>query len=241
MKILVIAATSIVTASATPFTLCGGVADLLGVETVTVSPEPVTPGEDVVVRVSGHLGANAEAFRGGRAEVDIRVMGITYLSLNFDVCSELSVDCPALAGEEWAANLSYPVPWFVPGGLTARIEVNVSDYAGKLLSCALVSERVERSKPGLRGVGDAEPSQPTRAEVEFLFEAWRRQHGLEFESPAEYVDRLEIFYANHLRLVQHNADLDSTRDDALEHSQFSHLTIDELFAAMHSPLDTSAW
>ena len=37
---------------------------------------------------------------------------------------------------------------------------------------------------------------PSRKEVEFQFEVWRRQHGLEFASAEEQIQRLDVFEAN---------------------------------------------
>jgi hypothetical protein len=53
MKIAPILASFLATAAATPFTVCTGVVDKLGVDSVTVSPEPVRVGQSVSVHVHG--------------------------------------------------------------------------------------------------------------------------------------------------------------------------------------------
>ena len=225
MKVFAVAAASLASATATPFSLCDGIANQLGVDAVTVSPEPVKVGQNVNVQVHG---VTSIPFTGGRAEVNVKVAGVKVASLKFDACSELGVACPKNAGEEWTGGLSYPIPKFAPGGITAVIEVNVLDTAGNRLGCASVTEKIVKAT-GVRGDAAAEP---TRAEMEFLFEAWKRQHGIEFGSASEYVARLEVFEANHLRLVQYNAQVDPSK--ALEHNELSHLTLEELFALQHA-------
>jgi hypothetical protein len=194
-----LAAATIAIASATPFTLCNGVTDQLGVDTITVTPEPVKVGQNVTVQVHGRTSI---PFSGGQAEVNVKVAGVKVASLKFDACTELGVQCPKNAGDEWTGGLSYPIPKFAPGGITAVIEVHVLDTAGNKLSCASVTEKIVKATEGsLRGQVEA----LTHEENEFLFEAWRMEHGVEFDSAVEYIERLGIFAANHAKIMEHNS------------------------------------
>lgn len=69
---------------------------------------------------------------------------------------------------------------------------------------------------------------PSRKEVEFQFEVWRRQHGLEFASAEEQIQRLDVFEANNRMILEHNANTEHSW--IMNHNQFSHLTPDEFKA-----------
>lgn len=67
----------------------------------------------------------------------------------------------------------------------------------------------------------------SRQDIEYLFEEWRRQFEMEFESVEEHIKRLNIFAANHVRILEHNK---SDASYTMGHNQFSHLTPDEFVA-----------
>jgi len=134
------------------------------------------------------------------------------------------VTCPIKAGTTWTAKMKYPVPSYAPKGATANIQLTVKDLNGATLTCLSTSEKIGAA--GLRGVA----TRPSRSEVEYMFEAWRREHGMEFATAEEHVKRLDIFEANTLVILENNANVASTIE--LAHNQFSHLTSEE-FKAMY--------
>jgi len=67
-------------------------------------------------------------------------------------------------------------------------------------------------------------------DLSLLFEEWRMEHGIEFESAQEYVNRKAIFAANHAKIIQHNA---SGAEWTMGHNKFSHMTADEFKAMLN--------
>jgi len=89
----------------------------------------------------------------------------------------------------------------------------------KAVLAAVVAATV--SAGSLRG----ELGVPSRKEVEVQFESWRRVHGQEYATAEEHVRRLDIFEANNLKILQHNAN--PTNGVTLAHNKFSALSQDE--------------
>ena len=157
----------------------------------------------------------------GVVELAAKVAGITVATAKFDICTELGLTCPLKAGDVWTASATYLVPGFSPSGATVGIQLNMKDKAGSQLSCLSVNEKIAAPAPGLRG----EAAKPSRRETEFLFESWRRQHGMVFGTAEEQLQRLDIFEANHLAILENNSNPASTV--TLAHNAFSHMTQDE--------------
>jgi len=75
----------------------------------------------------------------------------------------------------------------------------------------------------------AVPEPLERRQLEFLFESWRIDYNMSFDSAAEYVKRMDVFAANHWEIVKHNA---MNYTYTLAHNEFSHLTHDEFKTQM---------
>jgi len=204
--------------SATSFTTCA--TDKLGVQSLTVNPEPVVVGQNVDVSISGTPKVNVS---GGKVTAKVKVLGITVDSQTFDFCNDLGVSCPVSAGEALTAKVTYPVPGDAPGGVTATVEVGVADQNGSKVGCYDVKIKTTK-EAGLRTTRDSE--------IDFLFEAWRQEHGIEFESASEYMERKAIFTQNHYTILAHE---NSDSDFSMAHNQFSHLTAEE-FKARFNPM-----
>jgi hypothetical protein len=169
-------------------------------------------GQDVTVEVKFNPAQDVSA---AKIDVNVKALGINVWKEHFDFCADVGIECPAKAGSALTGRLVYKVPAFTPPGITADIEVLLTDADGSVLSCAVVQEKV------VKDVHLRSSAVPTRREVEFLFESWRRQHGMVF-SPAELVARLDAFEANHHKILAHNADPEATW--TMGHNQFSHLS-----------------
>ena len=78
-----------------------------------------------------------------------------------------------------------------------------------------------QAQAGLRG------GKSTRQDIEYLFEEWRREFNMEFESAEEHINRLNVFAANHVRIQEHNQ---SGASYTMAHNKFSHLTAEEFKA-----------
>jgi hypothetical protein len=181
------------------------------------------------VKVSGKTGIPVS---GGTVELAAKAAGITVATAKFDICTlraQMGLDCNIAAGDAYSMSATYLVPGFSPSGATISIQLNIKDKAGNQLSCLAFDEKLAAPAPGLRG----EASKPNRRETEFLFEAWRRQHDTVFETAELHLQRLDIFEANHLAILENNSNPASTV--TLAHNAFSHMTQDE-FAAHYLSL-----
>jgi KDEL-tailed cysteine endopeptidase len=143
--------------------------------------------------------------------------GVNVVSLDFDACSVLGIECPKAAGEKWAAHLSLMVPSHMPGGVMADIQIRIVNDIGVEVTCAVVRERLKK-KSALRASSSI-------GEAEFLFRAWAQQHGVSLGSSAEYSARLGVFESNHQLIMAHNSEPGVSWE--MGHNQFSALTAEE--------------
>jgi len=73
------------------------------------------------------------------------------------------------------------------------------------------------------------PEPLTRRQLEFLFESWRIQYDVQFDSASEYIKRMDIFADNHWTITKHNA---MNHSWTMAHNEFSHMTHDEFKSTM---------
>jgi hypothetical protein len=127
-------------AVATSFTTCG--TDELGITTVTLSENPVTPGTDLSVTVTGKPTIDVSA---GTLTLNIKVLGITVYTESFDLCTEVGVTCPLVAGASFTATVSEAIPANSPS-VTATAQMVAVDGNKNQISCIQVKVSVSESK-----------------------------------------------------------------------------------------------
>ena len=109
-KILNVAIVAMLTLAVTAhdFTHCPGVTDELQITAVSLSPDPVHPSCNVVVKVSG--GPTEIAVSGGNATLSLILFGSTVYRKGYDICTEFGVSCPVPAGEKWSGQIQQAIP-----------------------------------------------------------------------------------------------------------------------------------
>jgi len=81
---------------------CGLPTDVIQIESLTISPDPPKPGEDLTVKVSAYVTKTIED--GAYADVTVKLGLIKLLQKRFDVCDEAQknnaeIQCPVEAGQ----------------------------------------------------------------------------------------------------------------------------------------------
>ena len=138
-----------VTATAHDFTHCPGVTDELGIAAVSLSPDPVHPSCNVVVKVSG--GPTEIAVSGGNATLSLILFGSTVYRKGYDICTEFGVSCPVPAGEKWSGQIQQAIPKEIPtfGSIKAQVDIYNQTH---ILSCFTMTIALGPSGcPSLRG------------------------------------------------------------------------------------------
>ncbi|KAH8119719.1 ML domain-containing protein [Phellopilus nigrolimitatus] len=84
------------------WTDCGDPSDPIQLKSIEVSPDPPKPGEDMTVKVKGHVTGGIE--EGAYADVLVKIGVVKLLQKRFDVCeearnAEASVQCPVDEGD----------------------------------------------------------------------------------------------------------------------------------------------
>ena len=115
------------------FSICSGVTDKLGINAVSLSPDPVKGGVPLTVKVSG--GPTSVEVTGGTATLSVTLFGSKILQLPFDLCTKFGVTCPVQQGEKWNGVISYPIPKALPSFGSITAQVDITDTNGKELSC----------------------------------------------------------------------------------------------------------
>jgi len=106
---------------------CGLPEDAMNIESITVSPDPPQPGQDLTVNVVGSATRRIE--EGAYADVTVKLGLIKLLSKRFDVCEEarsanVSIQCPVEEGK-YTVSQTVALPKEIP---RAKFVVQVRGY-----------------------------------------------------------------------------------------------------------------
>ena len=145
MKVLgaALAATATV-ASAHDYKICSGTADGFGLTAVELSPDPVPSFAELKVAFTG---IPTHAFdAGSTAKLTVKLLGIKLATLDFDACKDLGMTCPVPAGKLVTGSITYKVPTAVPAGLSANVELVMTDGAGAAITCVDVKAKLGKAK-----------------------------------------------------------------------------------------------
>jgi len=189
--------------------------DLMGVQSVTFTPDPPRSGRAVSVTVKG---ASTVDVTEGKLHVDIRVLGITVDSQTFEVCEILK--CPVMAGKEYEGMVSQEIPAGTPDHMGATVRLTLITQSGQTLTC--LESKVEISgNPDKQTevlVAEHPQIQIIEKDVEFLFSKWKTQF------PKATAD-FKVFGQNLIKILTHNKKQDQTFTLAM--NEFGSMTEDE--------------
>jgi hypothetical protein len=122
-----------------PFDRCPGVTDHLRISAMDFTPDPVKSDATLRVAVQGTLD---EDILGGSAKLTVSYYGVPITSVDFDICKQFGITCPRKAGEQFEGVIMYKVPTIPLTGVTLDVEIDVSDKAGKPISCLKTQAKV---------------------------------------------------------------------------------------------------
>jgi len=161
-------------AFATSFSTCA--TDHLGISSVTLSEDPVSPGTTLTVSITG---TPDQTVSSGSAVLSISVLGTTVITETYDLCSQLGLTCPLESGVTFTASVSEDIPSVTPK-MSATAQVAVYDGNQNELSCISVKVKVSSS---------AEKSSISDEAAEFLlrssFEQYKKDFNKHYESEEE--------------------------------------------------------
>jgi hypothetical protein len=183
----------------------------------------------------------SENLIGGHFEVDVKMFNIVIKHADFDLCKDAGLTCPLAKGKKVTATLKYNIPAQAPYNLKVDASVTFTDPSGSELSCidskvqtapkTTIVSMTKSLRASSSGANDDDVS-----EIDFLFEAYRRQFAVEFEDATEYMKRKEIFGNNLERIKAHNA---AGHSWTMAMNEFGHLTTPEWKAMYASGYDNS--
>ena len=207
-------------AAAHDFSTCA--TDKLSLATIDLTPDPPVKGQDLKVTMTGKP---TVAVSGGTAHLTVKAFGITIATKDFDLCKDMGVTCPQPAGSAFSGSLTYTIPSAAPAGVTADCQVDVTDPAGNKLGCYTLKVKIGSgaARSFLRVGEGSYVAQRPREEIEFLFESWRREFGVQFKDAAETMERMEVFAQNLNTIEAHNAEA-ATHGWEMGTNEFMHLT-----------------
>ncbi|KAG2366616.1 ML domain-containing protein [Suillus spraguei] len=109
------------------WTDCGSPADVIQLESISLSPDPPKPGQDLTVTVVGTAQGRVED--GASADVVVKLGLIKLLSKTFDICKEArtanaTIQCPIEKGDYTVVE-TIALPKEIP---QAKFSVNVKGY-----------------------------------------------------------------------------------------------------------------
>jgi len=222
--------------SAHDFSICSGVSDKIGVTGVSLSPDPPVGGQDLKITISGTPTVDVT---GGTLSATIKVLGIQIASVDFDVCKDLGITCPAAKGKALSGSFTYTIPSAAPSGVTASVEATVKDTSSNELTCVDMSVKVGSTYSAtspMQNLRSTASSSMSRKSVEFLFESWRKEHGFvhDFKDAEEFVKRMDIFGDNIEKIIAHNNH--HKHSWTMSMNEFGHLTGEE-FKAKYTGLN----
>ena len=126
------------------FKKCPNTTDKLAVSAVSLSPDPIVPGTNVVVKLSG--GPTAVIVSGGKATLSLKLFGVVIFTEDFDICTQFGIKCPVAVGEKWTAQITQAIPKQAPAGAPITTIIDIFDKAGKKLSCLEMEVKVGPSQ-----------------------------------------------------------------------------------------------
>ncbi len=89
------------------------------------------PGQDFVVEVQA---TPTQPLVGGTITMSVKKRGIVVSTRTFELCKDISVQCPAAPKKAIKAIFHFPVPWFAPT-MRADVVISVVDVHGQPLAC----------------------------------------------------------------------------------------------------------
>merc|ERR1719267_540910 len=226
-------------ASAHDFSVCQGATDHLGVDSVSLTPDPPVAGGNLAATFAGKTDSST-SFSAGTATLKVSAFGIVIATVQFDMCKDMGVTCPIKASDVWTGSLTYAIPSAAPSGVSATAEADMVDGDGNKLSCITMQAQIGKPSGGLLRSSGA--TRLSVAEIEFLFEQWRIQHGHvhTFNTPEKYAKGLSTFAANLERIMDHNA---GDHSYTMGMNEFGHLTWEEFRARFNlgTPMPENAF
>lgn len=221
--LVVVAACAIISAGAHDFSECSGSPKKLGIDSVTLNPDPPQPGKDLSVILTGKNGVAVSD--GAKAVLSIKMFGVVLAKIPFNVCTQMGITCPVAAGTDWTGKISYPIPSAAPPHVSIQAEVDIYADDGEKteLDCIDMKITVGSSSQllGYTPTLQRTAEDLTRREFEFLFEAWMSQHQRSFSSASEYSERLSKFSRNIKMIERHNVDASKTYKLAM--NEYGHM------------------
>jgi C1A family cysteine protease len=167
--------TSIGVAFATSFSTCA--TDHLGITSVALSENPVTPGTTLTVSITG---TPDQTITSGTVDLNIYYHNVKLYSESFDLCTGIGVTCPLQSGVTFTAAVSEVIPSSTPS-LTTTAQVVTYDGSSNELSCISVSVTVGSSSEVISDEA-----------AEFLFRSQFEQYKKDFNKHYESEDEEEI-------------------------------------------------
>lgn len=184
--------------------------NLLGVDSIHLTPDPPLTGENLTVTLEGTT--QQEIGTDTTLELSLHSLGIPLAQETFNFCRDFGLSCPMASNTSYHAALSYPIPSEVPSGLTVKAEIQTSPAS---LGCFTLSTKL---------ASEYAICSDAHLHSRFLFEKWNAQHDNSFRTLEEYTDSLVRFGQVTERIEAHNAE---NQDFKLGHNQFSLLTSEE--------------
>jgi len=127
-------------AFATSFSTCG--TDNLGITSVTLSENPITPGSTLTVQV---VGTPKVSVTSGTLVESVIAYGVTVKSTSYDICSDVGLTCPLSNGVQFTGSVSQTISSTTPAVSTATLKIVAKDGSGNQISCIQVSISVSSS------------------------------------------------------------------------------------------------
>jgi hypothetical protein len=106
---------------------CGNPSDVIQLKSLTVSPDPPQPGQDLTINASGYVSETIQ--EGSYADVTVKLGLVKLLTKKFDVCDEArnanaDIQCPVDPGE-YTISQTVQLPKEIP---KAKFVVQVRAY-----------------------------------------------------------------------------------------------------------------
>ena len=209
-------------ASAHQFTYCNQ-EDRLGINQVTLTPDPPQVGKNLTVTVTG---VSKDDLSNITLQLQVDAFGIKIADLNMDMCQDLEVNCPLRQGQLYNASINYEIPSQSPKGIDVYARLVAKDAQAKQISCVKIETHLAKANTGLL-------SQTREDTIQYLFKAWRKQYGHHFQSPLHFVEALKVFTRHTLAIQKHNSQPNVTYH--LAHNRYSYIS-NEQFRKTFTPL-----
>jgi len=120
-----------------PWENCGTDKDHLKIESLTITPSQLTPGQDFTVSLKGSLD---EKITSGSAQIDVTYLGIKIFSHTYDLCSFPGFPCPISQGP-LEITQTETMPSVVPKG-TYKGKIVVLDQDKQEVACLTFNIKV---------------------------------------------------------------------------------------------------